>query len=378
MELSFDMSCKSIKIDKSKSINSTNSTNSTNSINSTNLTNSTNITKPKKNISLLSKKIIKIKPPILPKSISMIEAIKKSKVKLWGTYQIDSICLNNYKLESNTNTESESEQEIIFDSNLCSIVSTPTLDKEFDSSHKYNLCDLDFLNNEYDRIEELLKNPNEPNYEKFMDLQDELTDLINEMNENKKNIKIEINEPNKQIKLNELNESDESNIKTKSTKLRKIKPKPYYKIGPIPEGYRECTQEEAIINKQVGLYGINRVDSKLTNMFEQTGTIYIKNLDIKQLETQISALKGKMCYYKKKFTRIKQSLDSDIINENKNEYMELEEKIEEIKLYFKKTQDIHNIYVGELNKQNNLIKNSIKNKIEFETNPTNKSINSNI
>ena len=122
-------------------------------------------------------------------------------------------------------------------------------------------------------------------------------------------------------------------------------------MGKIPEGYREATEEEAIINKKVSLFGKKRVNRELHSLFEITGTIYIDTEELPIINQQIMGLKGKMSYYKKEIEYKNKSLESDAISQEM--INEIKNKISDIQNCYKKTVDIHNIYVK---KYNNLMK----------------------
>ena len=296
----------------------------------------------KKNISIFKKdKTIKIKP--ICKSISqeksMDMAIKDNEVLLWGLNKIDSILLGSESHNKNY-IRCGNKLNDSLDKDTHEIQTNKTKDKEYNPDNKYIMFDLDFLNMEYERIEKKISEITDltDEYDNLLDLQDKLTDLINELEYEAKN-NIQINSYTNKENLTK----PKTNKKTKITK----KLKPYFWIGEIPEGYREATEEESIINKKVSYFGKKRVQRELYSLFEITGTIYIDYEDPIKLNQQIIGLKGKLKYYKRELEFNKISLDSDTISSD-NEII-IKNKIKEINNCYKKTIDILNLYINKYN-----------------------------
>ncbi len=318
----------------------------------------------KKNISIFKKdKTVKIKSTPIPQKKSMDDAIKANEVLLWGVNRIDSLLLSPYeKNYSKTKIKSDN-----FTSNETLIQTNPinkTTDLEYNPEHKYTLADMDFLNIEYERIEKKISQMTEltDEYDNLLDLQDNLTDLINELeydaknninnNDNNDNIENTNSDDDKKEVLMEIeikpNKSTKLTKSTKSIKLTKAKKlKPYFWIGEIPEGYREATEEEAIINKKVSLFGKKRVQRELFSLFEITGTIHMECDDPIKLNQQIIGLKGKLKFYKRELEFQNISLDSDTISSETEET--IRNKIAEINNSYKKTLDILNLYIKKYN-----------------------------
>lgn len=377
------------RFDDIDSINSSNESNESNKSNKTKKINSnkTNvpkdlndlenqkITKIKKNINIFKKdKIIKIKITSKePKKKSMEEALKSNEVLLWGLNCIDSILLNKYQNIKKKESEKKTENN-----NLNKVKHIEkTQDTEYNPSNTYNICDLEFLNLEYDRIENKICQMDDltDEYDNLLDLQDSLTEVINELVEQSKenteqdliqNQIIELvnnddNSKNTKKANNNTNSDDEILMEVvidkKKATSKKRKPiiktkklKPYYWIGEIPEGYREATEIEAIVNKKVSFYGKKRVNRELNSLFQITGSLYIEITDKVELNKQIMALKGKLKYYKKEIEYHKISLDSDANTEESIKI--IQEKITEAKKYYKRTSDIYNLYVNKYNTLN--------------------------
>lgn len=335
--------------------------------------------KVKKNIDIFKKdKTVKIKLTSKePKKKSMEDALKLNEVLLWGLNRIDSILMAKYPNIKKNNCDKVTNKKNVLDiKNELLEEIQKTLDTEYNPSNTYNICDLDFLNLEYDRIEKKISQMLELNdeYNNLLDLQDSLTELINELTEQSKenNQDTIVQNPiadiinNADTNTNDTNDTNDNQViieveidknKKKYTKsikstrnIKTKKLKPYYFIGEIPEGYREATEEEAIVNKKVSFYGKKKVNRELNSLFEITGTIYMDMTDKKELNKQIMALKGKLTYYKKEIEYHKISLDSDINTEEM--IKEIKDKIYEVKNYYKKTLDIYNIYVSKFNELN--------------------------
>jgi hypothetical protein len=359
------------------------------------------ISKVKKNINIFKKdKTVKIKLSNVntQKKKSMEDAIKQNEVLLWGLNRVDSILLGIYENNNNQNFEKiiklknkfDNENKFTNMTNELNNLNIPnnkfkiekTTDTEYIPENTYNICDLEFLNMEYDKIEKKINQMIDltDEYDNLLDIQDNLNTLINELDikskendikskendikskENDKHEEFQIQIKNTNNTINNLIE-EEIDKQTKSIKLNKIKsnktkstkspkkPKPYYWIGKIPEGYREATEEEAIINKKVSLYGKKRVQRELYSLFEITCTIYMELEDLVELNKQILALKGKLKYYKKEIEYYKITLDSDTISDDTAD--KIKNKISEMKNYYKKTLDIYNLYVKQYNKVKN-------------------------
>ena len=95
---------------------------------------------------------------------------------------------------------------------------------------------------------------------------------------------------------------------------------------------------------------------QLYNLHEITGTIYIDNVEPKEINLIILKLKGKLNYYKKENEFYKISLNSDNLTEIQEKDYKL--KLEEIGDSYRKTLDILNLYVGKyesVNKSNNQV-----------------------
>lgn len=279
---------------------------------------------------------------------SMIDSLKNNQVLLWGLNQIDTILLDIYEQNINLKPSNKSNEHI--QNNTIKNVFAKSSDNIYDPTHTYTTADLEFLNNEYTRIDIQISKMTtvDSEFDNLMDMQDLLAELIEKL-------ETEFNNSNQNSDLisNITSDSTDSNNstnfekKSKSKKISKskktVKLKPYYNIGEIPEGYREATQEEAILNKKIGLFGKKKASRELTNLFDICGTIYIENTNLKELNLIILKLKGKLNYYKKEQEYLKISISSDKISYEQKEEKKI--KLKELEVYARKTLDIFNLYV---------------------------------
>jgi hypothetical protein len=328
--------------------------------------------KVKKNIDVLKTKnkknqMIKVKNDIYKKK-SMGEALKDNEVLLWGINQIDSVILKpyelNYKKPETKNTDKNNSITNIENQYK------KTTDIKYFSGHKnkYNYLDLDFLNSEYERIDKEISSFTElgDEFDKMMEIQDELGELIEELEYDKKTLEQEKNNSDVLIKHKTTisdteTESDldsESDLKKKSKKskksIRRAKIlKPYYWVGKIPDGYRESTQEEAILKKKVSWFGKKKVSKQMYDLHNVTGTLFVEDLKPRELSLKIASLRGKLTYYRKQIDYYKISLDSD--NISSDSIQNCKSKIEEFTDCYKKTLNVLEQYLEQQEKSNSSI-----------------------
>lgn len=316
--------------------------------------------KIKKNLEIFKKpkqQIIKVKSNEHEKK-SMRDLFEAKQVLLWGLNKVDSIMLNLYEKDFSKKTDKLKKEDKI----TIIKVKTKTTDTEYNPDSSYSIYDIEFLNKEYERIENELSNMSDfgDKFELLMDVQDKLSDLINDLDEQIKESdtpESNSNNDNTDCDDTEKNESDdilttETKLKTKTVKApRKKKLKPYYFIGTIPDGFREATQEEAILNKKVSWFGKNKVSRELYNIHNVTGTLFIPNLDPQQINFKILALKGKLGYYKREHEFHKISLGTGKLSVEQTK--EVNAKINTISECYKKTYDVLNTYI-ECMKKNSL------------------------
>ena len=77
--------------------------------------------------------------------------------------------------------------------------------------------------------------------------------------------------------------------------VKKVKEeKPYYNIGDIPNGYREATEEEALMNDKVSNWGKYQVSEKNIKEFKNVGFLFNKNLSEDESKHLISRMITRM------------------------------------------------------------------------------------
>jgi len=287
--------------------------------------------------------------------ISMEDSLKLNQVLLWGLNQVDSIILKKYEDEFIKSFKIHKKNYYSDNKELNH--------SEYDPKYNYYYNNLDFLNIEYERIENKLLNDKitDLEYEKLLDLQDKLTELIENLNsENSENSENSNHKIVKKINDKKMEIYNDSQIDSKIEKMisqkrgRKNKLKPYYWIGNIPDGYREASEEEAILNKKVSWFGKKKVSRELYNIYNITGALFIDNLKEKDINTKIIALKGKARFYKKEYEYNKITLTSRKLNEFDSN--KLKEKIDDIKNSYLKTINILNLFVKKLENNKKIIK----------------------
>ena len=141
----------------------------------------------KKNIFTKNNLMIKINTET-HKHKSMNDALKDDEVLLWGLNQVDSLILASYELnyfKQNIIKKINLNEQIKMSINK-KIICEKTSDIQYNPSNTYNHCDLQFLINEYDRIDYDLSMMKELNdeFNNLLDVQDKLGDLIDELENN--------------------------------------------------------------------------------------------------------------------------------------------------------------------------------------------------
>ena len=140
--------------------------------------------KVKKNIDVFKKinPIIKIKNDVHKKK-SMVEALKDNEVLLWGLNQVDSLIIKQYEIDYKKPKSKKTNNKIEPKINIVQL--KKTTDTEYNPEHKskYNYLDLNFLNTEYDVVDNKISKFTDlgDEYDKMMNLQDELAELIEEL-----------------------------------------------------------------------------------------------------------------------------------------------------------------------------------------------------
>jgi hypothetical protein len=255
---------------------------------------------------------------------NMEECAKDKKIKLWGHNKIDSRLFNFYYKVKPKPEIKKKEPKIE--------VEKP---KEYDPKEMYITDDLPFLNNEYKRLDELMstkeffQRPDEEQ-EKYMDIQEKLSDLIDSLNQQlefRKKIGQGFKKGTPEAKAWGQKMAELRRQKKQPNQQPKIKEKkfrPYCNVGDVPKGYKSGTQEECIKMGQIGMFGLNKVDSD----------IYEKELksNPKLIEKQIRTNQGSQAFFIGKLNRINKDIKTYSTKpsgrEMPKEYPELLKKVQ--------------------------------------------------
>ncbi len=170
----------------------------------------------------------------------------------------------------------------------------------FSTDETYNIDDLPFLNEEYERINKELENKDD---EELEEIQGKIYDLIEGL-EHLKRIsgKGIIYEGKKLTK--EQKQKEKEYIKRLNEGKPILKGKPYYWIGDIPKGYREATQQEAIEKNNVSEYGKYAIDKVVYDMYKKYKIML--GIDYSNIE-----LRQKLNGIRKKIIKAMQLLEID-------------------------------------------------------------------
>lgn len=250
--------------------------------------------------------------------MSELKALEANQVFLWGENPVKKSLLEQYD-EGNKNPVSRTKKEKPIKDDV-----KPSKKKEgpkkeikrvFNAEDEYNINDLPFLNDEYERIENALSSNklSDDEYEEYEDIQDKLYNLIEGLeamakmegkgfkkgseeakaHAEKMRKKLEEVKPVKEVKtVKEVKETKkrvekgseeakalgkklaEARAKKKAEQPKEIieeittKKRPYFYIGDIPKGYREATEDEAILNNKVSYYGKYKVDTTKYELYK--------------------------------------------------------------------------------------------------------------
>lgn len=278
------------------------------------------------------------------------EQFENKKVFLWGTKQANKKLLKEFdKGDQHPNRRAKVARQ-------AQQKEEPAHLKEFTLGEDYGVNDLSFLNEEYDRIDNLLsKETDEDEYSRLEDLQDKLYELIEglenmkrlhgsgfkkgspeakahaeKMRAAREHLKSSLHSdfkspngqaiPKEQPKPKEIKKSSKARVekgseeakalgkrlaeakKAKASskpkpieepKQKKLSGKPYYYIGDIPKGYREATEVEAIKNNKVSEYGKYVVDSEMYRYFRDYGILLNPEAPLQEVHVMILVLKKK-------------------------------------------------------------------------------------
>ena len=355
----------------------------------------------------------------------MEQEFENNKVLLWGEKPVKKTLLEKYDKgnknpNSTTRKKDKKDDKKEVKEEVKEEVKQP---KKFSLEEDYSVDDLDFLNEEYDRIENEISAKG-GNDEELLDLQDKLYDLIEGLEYMKKiqgkgiikgitnNIKKSIgkgfkkgsqealehakkmrearegNKPKEKVikmtksrvekgseeakelgrKLAEARKKKLEETKqtkkveeVKEVKRTKLKGKPWFYIGDIPKGYREATEDEAIQAKKVSLYGKYVVDSEKWRLYRDFNIFLTDNYDNHMVSLMLSALKKRVMTSLKEIEILSTKVDNPKYKDKQNEYSN---KLEDEKNNRKHLQAGYNWYLKLLSERQG--KPYIKQKFQLE------------
>lgn len=119
-----------------------------------------------------------------------------------------------------------------------------------------------------------------------------------------------------------------SSSKEPKPEVKKKTGKPWYYIGDIPKGYREATEDEAIENKKVSLYGKYQVDNEKWRLYRDYNILLTDEKSNQEIGWSMNGLKRRIMTSLKEIEILKSKVDSDKYKDKRTEY---ESKLEEEK-----------------------------------------------
>lgn len=298
------------------------------------------------------------------------DEFENDRVLLWGLIKASSKLLDKYD-KGNKNPNSKKRKQIVVEEEINEDV-VEAQPRTYDVDEMYNINDLDFLNTEYDRIEDKLsKTTDMDEMEELEDIQDKLYNLIEGLEtmktmtgkgfkkgspeakahaEKMRMIRLtkNNNRPTKPTKivntskarvikgseeakalgqrLSEARKAKAINKPTKPIKQPKITGKPWYYIGDIPKGYREATEEEAIKADKVSKYGKYAIDEERYTLYKMYNIILDDKLDNNVLSGTINGLKRRLIKLLEEIEKVRLKTQSEKYrNDLDNNYQKLME-----------------------------------------------------
>lgn len=100
----------------------------------------------------------------------------------------------------------------------------------------------------------------------------------------------------------------------------KPKGKPWFYIGDIPKGYREATEDEAIMAKKVSYYGKYTVDSEKWRLYKDYNILLSTDKTNKEIEWSMNGLKKRTIEALQNIEIYSSKLENDKYKDKQNEY----------------------------------------------------------
>jgi hypothetical protein len=222
---------------------------------------------------------------------------------------------------------------------------------EFIEGEDYNIEDIEMLEAEDDKLEELIEKlydeGKDDEAEELEDKQDKIRKLLEGLYAYKKISGGKMTSRARVVKGSEeakavgqrlaearrakkaLKDAEKPKV-VEEPKKKKIKGKPYYFIGEIPKGFREATEEEAIRNGKVGELGLYEVDKIRYDMYKDYKillSIYDDDGSLKTIKDIQIVLSG----LKSRLMRILKKLETERLHKDAGKDNDFEELNEERK-----------------------------------------------
>lgn len=109
-------------------------------------------------------------------------------------------------------------------------------------------------------------------------------------------------------------------IETKTIEPKEEKGKPWFYIGDIPKGYREATEDEAILSKKVSYYGKYQVDEEKWRLFKDYNILLSRDKTNKEIEWSMSGLKRRIMEALENIEIYSSKVDNDKYKDRKKEF----------------------------------------------------------
>ena len=132
----------------------------------------------------------------------------------------------------------------------------------------------------------------------------------------------------KKKKTEEAKKAKEEEEAKKPKVIEKPKGKPWFYIGDIPKGYREATEDEAIMAKKVSYYGKYVVDSEKWRLFKDYNILLTPDKTNKEIEWSMSGLKRRTIEALQNIEIYSSKLDNE---KYKDRHTEFKHKLDEEK-----------------------------------------------
>lgn len=326
------------------------------------------------------------------------KSFEENKVLLWGEKPVKLSLLKLYDI-GNKNPRSKArvkKDENKDDKIEEKPVKNEVIKKEFNLDDEYNVDDLEFLNQEYDRIDKKLSSKLDADEEEELtELQDKLYELIEGLEAMKKfkggnvgNQKIDkpsistviksrgygfkkgspealahaqkmrearnIKEPKiptiKQDKKSRVIKGSEEakNLSKKLIEAKKAKKalkvedkeqekpkkgKAWYYIGDIPKGYREATEDEAILNNKVSEYGKYVVDNEKLRLYRDYNIFLTENKTLPEITGLLLGLKKRVLKSLQEIEILENKISNDKYEDKKDEFKNKLKNQKELRKY---------------------------------------------